>query len=243
VGVVLLYRSKYCPLHEAVQLIADRLAAADQQKYADPVAAIDDARKQLLEALFEGTVGAEGVRIYPAEEPPDEPPSVEYYVWLPIDRGAWLHEKCEINENSHRLNAISVNWNDDYIEYYDSIDEWAGYGDSKIRLICGDIDREFPHMEPAAPSVAPAATGEQASRTGLPGRPSSAYLAQQEMHRRAEAGILCSTLAAEMRELCSWLRREHPDNTQINLQWNRNHSETTSDKSMGPSEGARVPSQ
>jgi hypothetical protein len=210
-----LYKHKYSPLHEAVQLIADRLAAADRQNYADAVAAIEDARKQLLEALFEGTVRAEGVRIYPEEEPPDEPPSVEYEQWSPIVRGVWLHKQCEANDNSYRLNTIVVNWNDNYIDYYDSIGEWAGHMDTQIRLVRDDIDREFPHMEPAPPSVTPTATGEQAYRTGLPGRPSSAPLARQEMHRRAESGILCSTLAAEMRELCSWLRREHPDKPQL----------------------------
>lgn len=207
-----LYKHKYSPLHEAVQLIADRLAAADRQNNADAVASIEDARKQLLEALFEGTVGAEGVRIYPAEEPPDEPPSVEYEQWSPIDRGVWLHKQCEVNDRSYRLNTIVVNWNDNYIDYYDSIGEWAGHMDTQIRLVRDDIDREFPAADALSASVdPPVIPGERACRTGLPGRPSSKYLASQEMRRRAEVGTLSLVLAEEMRELCRWLEREHPD--------------------------------
>ena len=58
------YKGKYIPLHEVVQLIASCLALADREKYADAAAAAEDARKQLLEALFEGAVCAEGVRAY-----------------------------------------------------------------------------------------------------------------------------------------------------------------------------------
>ena len=72
------YRSKYIPLHEAVQLIAGRLALADREKYADAAAAVEDARMQLLEALFEGAVHAEGVTADPTEPPAYEPPSIEY---------------------------------------------------------------------------------------------------------------------------------------------------------------------
>jgi hypothetical protein len=82
----LLYEAKYSSLHEAVQLIADRLAAADRQNYVEADAAIDDARKQLLQALFEGAVRAEGVRWYNVA-PDYEGPSVEYNKWTSIDRG------------------------------------------------------------------------------------------------------------------------------------------------------------
>jgi hypothetical protein len=210
-GVVLLYRSKYCPLHEAVQLTAARLAAADPKKYANDGAAIEDARQELLNALFEGAVRAEGVRVYPAEEPPDEPPSVDYPDWRAIDRGVWIHETCEVEKRTYRLDTIFVLWAEDAIDYHIR-GEWAEYMDIKIRLLYDDIDREFPAVDALSASDAPSATSvKQDYRTGLPGRPSSKYLASQEMRRRAEVGTLSLVLAEEMRELCRWLEREHPD--------------------------------
>src|ERR1700730_978133 len=116
VSKLLLYKGKYSPLHEAVQLIADRLAAADQQNYIEADAAIDDAKKQLLQALFEGAVRAEGVRWYNVA-PDYERPSVEYDKWTAINRGVWSHERGEKQEISYRLDTIAVYWNDGYIEY------------------------------------------------------------------------------------------------------------------------------
>jgi hypothetical protein len=205
------YRHKYCPLGEAVQLVADRLAVADLAKYAHAAAAVEDAKKQLLAALFEGAVRAEGVRCYPADPPAYEPPSVEYDKWHPIDRGVWSFERYEHLIESHRLDTICVFWNEDYIEYFNNDGEWAEYIDWKIRLVCADLDQEFPAMNLAESGVPQNAHAKQTYMTGLPGRPSPTYLAKQEMHRRAKEGILCSELAAEMRELCRWLEREHSD--------------------------------
>ena len=76
-----MYKRKYLRLHEAEEVIANRLAAADPQNYTDAAAAIDDAREQLLDALFEGAVRAEGVRAHPADPPVDEPASIKYDEW------------------------------------------------------------------------------------------------------------------------------------------------------------------
>ena len=208
----MLYNRKYFPLHEVVKLIADRLALADPQNYADNVAAIDGAKLQLLDALFEGTVRAEGVRVYPTEPPTYEPPSVEYDEWSAIHRAVWSHERCEKQQHSYRLEAISVYWDDDYIDFFNSDGEWAEYVDTKIRLVRGDIDREFPAPEAAMQANAP--SNEPLPfiyRTGVAGRPTSRDLVKPEMQRRAEEGKLSSTLAAEVRALLDWLQREHPD--------------------------------
>jgi len=143
----LVYKHRYSSLREVVQLIANRLAAARQHKYANADAAIDDAREQLLEALFEGTIRAEGVRCYPTAPPAYERASVEYDEWYLIDKGVWSHERCEAVGETYRLNTISVHWNEDFIDYFDSDDEWAECIDWKIRLFCADIDREFPATE------------------------------------------------------------------------------------------------
>ena len=212
----MLYRNKYIPLHEAVQLIADRLVAANQQCYPDAVAAIEDARMQLLEALFEGAVHAEGVTADPTEPPAYEPPSIEYDNWLPIGRGVWLHERCEKGEDVYRLDAISVYWNDDYIDYFNSDGDWAEYIDRKIRLLCDDIDREFPALESNI-QANPPVSGSPAViyKTGVAGRPTSRDLAKQEMQRRADNGELCSSLAAEVRVLREWVQQYHPAAPQL----------------------------
>jgi len=49
------------------------------------------------------------------------------------------------------------------------------------------------------------------SRSGTPGCPTSAHLFKAEMERRAEAGELATTLAAEARYLSKWLEVHHPD--------------------------------
>jgi hypothetical protein len=203
----LLYKPKYIPLHEAVRLISDRLAAANRSKYADANVAIGEAREQLLEALFEGGVRAEGVRAHPTDPPADNGPLyIQYDKWSLINRGVWIHKKYEKKNDIFHLNTISVHWDEDFIEYYDSDGEWAECIDWKIRLFCTDIDREFPALE--VPLSAPV---EQDYKTGLPGRPSPRHLASAEMHRRAKEGTLCAGIGAEMRELWRWLKQEHPN--------------------------------
>jgi hypothetical protein len=208
----LLYKSKYIPLHGAVRLIADRLAAMDAQKYADAGAAIDDAREQLLEALFEGAVRAEGVRCHPAAPPSYEAPSIEYDEWSPINQGVWIHEKYEKLNDFCRLNTITVHWNEDYIAYFDSDDEWADCIDWKIRLLCEDINREFSPSEAATqPQTPPSEPPDPIYRTGVAGRPSSIHLVKREMQSRAAKGELLSSLAAELRALLQWLEEHYPD--------------------------------
>ena len=56
----MVYKHRYSSLREVVQLIANRLAAARQHKYANADAAIDDAREQLLEALLKGRSALKG---------------------------------------------------------------------------------------------------------------------------------------------------------------------------------------
>ena len=122
----MLYNRRYFSLQQAVQRVADRLAAADQQYYAEKAAAVEEARKQLLEALFEGTVCAEGVRCYPADPPIYESASIKYDEWHPIKPGVWSHKQCALTNDIYRLDVISVHWGEDFIDYFDSDGEWAG---------------------------------------------------------------------------------------------------------------------
>jgi hypothetical protein len=149
-----LYRPKYSLLHETVWIVAGRLAAADAQKYANAAAAVDDARGQLLQALFEGAVHSYGVSFY-IEPPGYEPPSIECDEWLPIEPGWWSHQRCEKRGQGYTLDNIVVRLDDDEIDLFDQDGEWAECGVKKIRLPCADIDCEFGTPEMPVPGTTP----------------------------------------------------------------------------------------
>ena len=182
------------------------------KRYPGADVAVDDARKQLLEALFEGTVRAEGVRCYPADPPSYEPPSIKYDEWHVIDPGVWSQGQCGSKNGIYRLDKICIGWDNDLIDYFNNDGEWAECHDEKIRLHRTDIDSEFPTPEKSVVTRENAAGIEKpVYRTGLAGRPSSKQLARQQMHRRASEGKLCDKLVEEVRELCEWLQKSHPD--------------------------------
>jgi hypothetical protein len=209
----LLYKRKYSPLHDAVELIADRLVASDRQSYADP---IEEARKQLVEALFEGAIRAEGVLRYHRQSSAYKPPSLEYDEWTPIPQGLWSHERCyKCDDSCCFLDEFTVCWNDDYLENFNKRNGEIACVYDKIRILRTELDREFRAPEATLREDAARAEPKGAIyRTGAAGRPTSKYLAELEMQRRANQGILCSGVAAEARELCQWLKREHPQAAQ-----------------------------
>jgi hypothetical protein len=191
-------------------LIAGRLAGAHQNNYVDQAAARRDAKAQLLQALYEGAVHSEGVswEVVPQKY---EPPSIEYDQWIPIDRGIWSHERCAESDKIYRLDSIEVNWDRDEISYFNSDGYWAECGERKIGLCCADLYREFAVEETTTGDcVHPDVPTKPPYRTGAAGRPSPKYLAEQEMQRRADQRSLCLGIGAEMRELCNWLKKEHP---------------------------------
>jgi hypothetical protein len=190
---VLLYNRKYLSLQEGMLLVAHRLAAADRQGCVGANAAIDEAKKQLLEALFEGAIRAEGVKRYPAQ-PFREQDFLQYDEWIPIVQGLWPLDRTFINWSDNRLGYFNTGTGQIQESVYDN-----------IRLLRDDIEREFP--VPELPASGPT---EEDYRTGLPGKPSPKNLALEEMQRRAKEGILCSGIGAEMRELCRWLKEKHP---------------------------------
>jgi hypothetical protein len=210
-----LYKRKFFLLSEAVQVTADRLAS-ERGGCANTDALIDDARKQLLEALFEGAIVAEGVMRHSTRYPVHEPPIIECDEWVPIAQGLWSHERCNNYEDSvYGIDKVIIAWSDNYVEHLDKrngeIVECA-----RIRLLRADIDREFPAREPAALGF-DSLNGPvpKISRTGVAGRPTSKHLVKCEMERRAKEGRLASSLAGEVRELRDWLQRQYPTVPQL----------------------------
>jgi hypothetical protein len=60
-----MYRRKYMSLDEAVGVIAERLTT-----YSNGLSGIEDARGQLIEALYDGAVRSEGISWQLVEAPP-----------------------------------------------------------------------------------------------------------------------------------------------------------------------------
>jgi hypothetical protein len=63
-----MFRRKYMSLDEAVGVIAERLTT-----YSNGLSGIEDARGQLIEALYDGAVRSEGIRWQLVEPHPSEP--------------------------------------------------------------------------------------------------------------------------------------------------------------------------
>jgi hypothetical protein len=91
-------------------LIADHLAAPIGN--ATRIQLPPSAMQEHAQALFEGAVRSEGVSY---EVGPQEygPPSIEYDRWIPIDRGTWLHEKCEESDHIYHIDSVEVYWDRD----------------------------------------------------------------------------------------------------------------------------------
>jgi hypothetical protein len=93
-----MYRSIYLWLNEAARLIARDLASAHPAEYPDEATALDNARRQLVRALFDGAVDSEGVPLQgdPGPEDAYEPPTPpDPLKWKQIEAGWWSHERYE----------------------------------------------------------------------------------------------------------------------------------------------------
>jgi hypothetical protein len=77
--------------------------------------------------------------------------------------------------------------------------------------------RTMPHDAHHGPK-----SGAQPYRTGLPGRPTSWHLAEQECHRRWAAGERHPTVTAWAVSLSKWLTETHPEASPLSVQSLRN---------------------
>jgi hypothetical protein len=97
-GRTLVYRTISLWQNDAASLIARQLASAHPTMHPDAASALDNARRQLIRALFDGAVHSEGVRWWgnPGPDDPSEPPPIpEPDEWKQIDPGWWSHERYE----------------------------------------------------------------------------------------------------------------------------------------------------
>jgi hypothetical protein len=90
-----MYHSPFLWLGDAVTLIARQLAKERPVEFADEAYVLDIARRQIVRALFDGAVCAEGVWLTdPGPDDPSVPPPLpEPDEWRKIEAGWWSHER------------------------------------------------------------------------------------------------------------------------------------------------------
>jgi hypothetical protein len=204
-----MYRG-FLKLGEAAQLIAENLA---KEMSLDPALALADARKQLIQALYDEAVYSEGfwwdtgeAANRPADVPHPLPPERSG-----IGRLAWSTEVIEgfkTQEKEHpncsALDRGTVVWDKDTIELEDEFGERCLFHGIRVRY--ADLVREL--------NVTPVPTSSTVKGSGFVGRPSSKHLVEEELRRRAQEDRLCTSLAEQSRELSMWLKRTHPNEHQ-----------------------------
>jgi hypothetical protein len=94
-----MYQSPFLGLDEAARLFARVLRKTHPNSYPDDASALEEGRRELVQALFDGTVRSEGVRSeLPEPEPPGQfgPfPDPSPSAWVPIERGWWSNLRYE----------------------------------------------------------------------------------------------------------------------------------------------------
>jgi hypothetical protein len=138
-----MYRSPFLGLNEAAVLIARRLAETRPTKYTDDTSALDEARRQLVRALFDGTVHSEGVwwAVGPPLEDQSEPPaSPTADIWKPIEAGWWSYTRFEkyIEPVFDICTALGLekteDYQKDYAEQSSEVSPETENGEPKYRL-------------------------------------------------------------------------------------------------------------
>jgi hypothetical protein len=98
-------------LNEAAELIAQKLARVQPTRYPDAATALDDARRELLRALFDGAVYSRGVQwLGPplADDPNEPPPLPEPISWHQIEPGWWSHERYDQYVYRHQETELEL---------------------------------------------------------------------------------------------------------------------------------------
>ena len=94
-----MYQSPFLGLHEAAHVFADVLRKTSPNTYPDDASALEGGRRELVQALFDGTVRSEGVlSALPPSPPPDQSGPVAVprpSKWEPIKRGWWSNLRYE----------------------------------------------------------------------------------------------------------------------------------------------------
>lgn len=227
-----MYRRKYIKLSEAVEVIAVRLPTGS-----DGLPRIELARAQLLQALYDGAVRAEGIfRVPPAEPDPSDPQWPIAPERTAIARPYWKNEKNKHDSPlfsqadlsvlmtqtdrhgriTSDLDSVTVRWEVNCIIWGNEAGDEYGYED--IHVVAADLDTAFTIDVPPEPSDSQGTASDDAAigpdvdmySTGVPGRRTSRHLVEAEMQRRFAAGEQAPSMSQEAAVLLEWLRNNHP---------------------------------
>jgi hypothetical protein len=128
-------------LHEAANLVASRLAETAPDKASNPKTALNEARRQLLDQAYRGSLEVQGKPGDPETEPP-----LSLRDWVVVNSSFW--------DPNHRpaTGAISdisltVIWENNCFTYED---EGIYWGYDNLRVQKTDIDRHWPCQTVAA---------------------------------------------------------------------------------------------
>jgi hypothetical protein len=214
-AIFIMYRPKYIALREAVGVITKLLAKTSASPVPDALGDAEHARQQVIQALYDGAVRAEGVEWELVEPDPYQLEPVISAERMPIARVYWANEKShetkfdESGRAATVLDSVTVLWDHDGITWDNELGTPSAI--ERIHIVSDDIEKMFSReAESLQVDVNIGKRSSDFRGTGVGGRSTSRDLALHEMNRRASDGKLCSTLAAEVGELRDYLQTIHP---------------------------------
>jgi hypothetical protein len=127
-------------LDQAAGLIADRLAEAKPDQFPSPASALDEARNQLLDQAFIGTLQIEGE--------PDDPDKREHRPsadnWVAVHSSFW--DPTYRPATGFSIICLQLVWQNNCFSYEE---EGICFGYVRLRVQAAAIDRIWPHQAAA----------------------------------------------------------------------------------------------
>jgi len=212
--------AKYILLHAAVDNIAKGLATAHPGQYSNPDSATAAARQQLVQALYDGVLVAEGDSSELVAPDSHEPGRGISGARQTIPPRYWANESRQETTLSGDGAAITVL---DLVTVHWSADSISGDGDyelQNVRLVLEALQRLALLAPPTLPNSCDtepmrlarnsALSDEVTYFTGAPGRRTSAHLVEVEMRRRFAAGEQACSMRLEAEQLSAIIRLKYP---------------------------------
>ena len=207
----------------AVDNIAKGLATAHPGQYSNPDSATAAARQQLVQALYDGVLVAEGDSRELVAPDSHEPGRGISGARQTIPTRYWANESRQETTLSGDgaaitvLDLVIVHWSADSII---GDDDYGDYELQNVRLVLEALQRLALLAPPTLPNSCDtepmrlarnSALSDQVTYfTGAPGRPTSTHLVEAEMRRRFAAGEQASSMRLEAEQLSAIISSKYP---------------------------------